>query len=153
MDILKEIFSSGRFMPHGYCYMWNRGLLWLHLISDALIFLSYLSICLTLLYFVHKRRDLPFNWMFMCFGTFIVTCGFTHAMEIWTLWHATYWLSGAVKAMTALTSVPTAILLVRLVPEALKIPSQKALQASEEVYRMLVGQVKDYAIFMLDPNG
>src|SRR5579864_8461458 len=70
------------FMPHGYCYLWNAKLIWLHAGSDALIFLSYLSIPFTLLYFVRRRRDLPFHWMFLCFGTFIIACGFTHGMEI-----------------------------------------------------------------------
>jgi hypothetical protein len=41
---------------------------------------------ITLLLFVQKRRDLPFNWMFVCFGVFIVACGMTHVMEIITLW-------------------------------------------------------------------
>ncbi|HKV82755.1 MAG TPA: PAS domain S-box protein [Candidatus Sulfotelmatobacter sp.] len=116
------------FMPHGYCYLWNTKLIWLHVVSDALIFLSYLSIPFTLVYFTRRRRDLPFNWIFLCFGTFIVACGFTHAMEIWTLWHGNYWLSGVVKAITALASVPTAILLIRLVPKALALSSPEELR-------------------------
>src|SRR6204780_5651783 len=123
MGFLKAFLSSNDYMAHGYCYLWNAGLVWLHVISDSLIALSYLSIPVTLVYFIRKRRDLPFNWMFVSFGIFILACGATHAMEVWTLWHATYWLSGAVKAITALASVPTAILLVRLIPQALKIPS------------------------------
>ena len=70
----------------------------LHVISDALISLAYFSIPFTLLYFVRKRRDLEFNWMFVCFAVFIVACGTTHLMEIWTVWHPDYWLSGTVKA-------------------------------------------------------
>lgn len=116
-------------MPHGYCYMWNHGLIWLHIVSDALIFLSYLSIPFTLIYFIHRKRDVPFHWMFLLFGMFIVACGFTHALEIWTLWHPSYWLSGVVKAITALASVPTAILLVKLVPQALALPSPGELKA------------------------
>ena len=27
MDFLRQLFGSGDFMPHGYCYMWNPGLL------------------------------------------------------------------------------------------------------------------------------
>jgi hypothetical protein len=65
MEILKAFFSSDGFMPHGYCYMWNSRLVWLHVVSDAIIFLSYMSIPFTLLYFVRKRRDLPFSWMFV----------------------------------------------------------------------------------------
>src|SRR6266403_6129097 len=97
MDFFKNLFSSGDFMPHGYCYMWDRGLVWLHLTSDVLIALAYFSIPITLVYFVRKRRDLPFNWMFLLFGLFIVGCGTTHAMEVWTVWHGTYRLAGIIK--------------------------------------------------------
>jgi len=128
MQLLKAFFSSGPFMPHGYCYMWDPGLVWLHVISDSLIALSYLSIPFTLVYFVRKRRDLPFHWMFACFGIFILACGATHAMEVWTLWHANYWMSGSIKAITAVVSVPAAILLVRLVPLAVALPSPAALR-------------------------
>src|SRR3981189_2305389 len=128
MDFLRAVFSPNDFMPHGYCYLWNTDLVRLHVVSDSLIALAYFSIPVTLVYFIRKRRDLPFNWIFICFGLFILACGATHAMEVWTLWHATYWLSGVVKAVTALASVPTAILLVRLVPQALALPSPEALR-------------------------
>jgi len=123
-----RLTASQDFMPHAYCYMWNIKLIWLHVVSDALIFLSYLSIPLTLIHFARRRRDIPFNWMFLCFGTFIIACGFTHGMEIWTLWHANYWLSGAIKAITAMASVTTAILLVKLVPKMLALPSPATLR-------------------------
>jgi PAS domain S-box-containing protein len=126
-EFLEKLFSSD-FMPHGYCYLWNPGLVWLHVVSDALIALAYFSIPATLIYFIRKRRDLPFNWMFVSFGIFILACGATHTMEVWTLWHGTYWLSGAIKAITAMASVPTAILLVQLVPRALAIPSPEAMK-------------------------
>ena len=116
------------YMPHGYCYLWNAPLVWLHAVSDALILVAYLSIPITIVYFMRRRRDLPFGWMFLCFGTFIVACGFTHGMEIWNLWHADYWLAGAIKGVTAAASVSTAILLVRLVPAALTLRSAESLQ-------------------------
>jgi two-component system, NarL family, sensor histidine kinase UhpB len=87
MEFLNGMFSSGGFMPHGYCYLWDRGLVWLHVVSDVLIAVAYFSIPITLLYFVRKRRDLPFHWMFVCFGVFIVACGTTHVMEVWTHRH------------------------------------------------------------------
>ncbi|MGB7754003.1 MAG: PAS domain S-box protein, partial [Candidatus Acidiferrales bacterium] len=123
MDFLRQVFGAGEFMPHGYCYMWNPGLVWLHVLSDSLIALSYFTIPFTLLWFVRKRRDLPFSWIFVLFGAFIVACGATHVMEVWNLWHAQYWLAGGLKAVTALASVATAILLARLVPQALDLPN------------------------------
>ena len=45
------------------------------MISDGLIAISYFSIPLTLLYLVRRRKDLAFNWLFLCFAVFIVACG------------------------------------------------------------------------------
>lgn len=125
MSYLRQLFGPSNFMPHGFCYLWNPGLVWLHVISDSLIALSYAAICISLLRFVRKRRDLPFSWMFVLFGVFIVACGCTHAMEVWTLWHANYWASGAIKAVTAMASVPAAILLARVLPQAVQLPGIK----------------------------
>jgi PAS domain S-box-containing protein len=115
-------------MPHGHCYLWTPGLVWLHVIADALIVLAYYSMPIALVYFVRKRTDIKFGWMFVCFAIFILACGTTHLLEIWNIWHAQYWLSGSIKAVTALASVPTAILLVRLIPAALALPSPAALE-------------------------
>src|SRR5258708_23986540 len=128
MNSFSNFFNPGPFMPHGHCYFWTSSLIALHAVSDALILLAYYSIPFTLVYFVRKRKDLRFHWMFVCFAVFILACGTRHLMEIWKVWHGHYWLSGAVKAMTAMASVPTAILLVRLIPQALALPSPDALQ-------------------------
>ena len=122
-EFLQRLFSGGGFMPHGHCYFWKPEIIWLHVLSDSLIALAYYSIPLTLVYFIRKRRDVPYPWMFLMFGAFIVACGTTHLMEIWSIWHSTYWLSGTLKAVTALLSVATAILLVKLVPRALSLRS------------------------------
>jgi signal transduction histidine kinase len=127
MEFVRTLFSSGG-MPHGFCYLWSPGLVWLHAGSDSLIAVAYSTIPVTLVYFIRKRRDIPFNWMFISFGIFILACGATHAMEVWTLWHATYWLSGAVKLITVIASVTTAIMLVHIVPQALAVPSPETLR-------------------------
>jgi len=140
MEFLTWLFASGDFTPHGYCYRWVQGLVWLHVVSDTLIFLAYMTIPFTLGYVVLRRKDLPFNWMFLCFGIFIVSCGLTHAMEVWNLWHAAYWLAGTLKAVTATASVGTAILLIQLVPQTLSLPSVSALHDANEA---LASQAKE----------
>jgi PAS domain S-box-containing protein len=83
-------------------------------------------------------------------------------MELWNIWHADYWLAGAVKAVTALASVPTAILLIRLVPKALDLPSPKtvasnlanreaaeqAVQANEEKFKALLQSAPDAMVIV-----
>ena len=130
MGWLERLFSTKDFMPHGMCYEWNSSVIWLHVVSDALIAAAYYSIPLTLVYFVRKRKDLAFDWMFVCFAIFIVACGTTHLMEILNIWQPTYWRSGLIKAFTALVSVATAILLLRLIPQALALPTPEQLRKS-----------------------
>ncbi|HSY20730.1 MAG TPA: hypothetical protein VK841_01365, partial [Polyangiaceae bacterium] len=98
-EFLQRLFSADGFMPHGHCYLWRPEIVWLHVISDALVALSYTTIPFTLYSFARRRKDLPFNWMFLCFAIFIIACGATHYMEIVTLWDPVYRLSGVIKAI------------------------------------------------------
>ncbi|HEY9617529.1 MAG TPA: ATP-binding protein [Microcoleaceae cyanobacterium] len=127
-SILHHLLSSEQFVPHGHCYLWKSGLVLLNVTSDAVIGAAYYSIPMLLLYIVRKRGDLPFDWVFFLFASFILACGTGHLMDIWTLWHPTYWLSGTMKALTAAISLGTGIVLVSLVPKILAIPSPKQLQ-------------------------
>lgn len=117
------------FMPHGHCFLWIPSILWTSVISDALIALAYLTIPVSLVYFIRKRRDMPFDWMFIAFGVFILACGATHIADIWVVWNPDYVMSATLKAITAAASVVTAIAMVRLIPIALRIPSPAQLAA------------------------
>jgi signal transduction histidine kinase len=121
---MNNLFDIERFMPHGHCYQWDPGILWTSVISDSLIAAAYMAIPFTLVFGIMRRRkDLPFNWMFVCFGLFIVACGLTHVMEIITVWKPFYPISAIVKAVTALASVPTAIILYRIAPRIVQLPT------------------------------
>ncbi len=115
-------------------------MVWLHVISDGLITLSYYCIPVVLIYFIRKNRDLPFNRIFWMFGTFILACGTTHLMEIWNVWHGSYLLAGIVKGITALVSVITAGMLIPLVPKVISVPGRMHLQ---EVNRQLEAEVAE----------
>jgi diguanylate cyclase (GGDEF)-like protein len=109
--------ASKNYLPHGFCYLWNPRLLALHVISDSAIFLSYLAISLSLAILVYRQRHkIPFAWIFVAFGIFIVACGFTHGMEIVVLWTPLYWLAGDLKLVTAAASLVTAIALPCFIP-------------------------------------
>jgi signal transduction histidine kinase len=125
---LSDLFSARDFMPHGHCYLWQTDVLWLHVISDSLIALSYYSIPWAMYVFVRRRRDLPFPWLFGLFATFIFGCGTTHAFEVATVWTPVYRISGMMKLATGVVSAVTAGLLWPLIPRALALPSPQALK-------------------------
>ena len=127
MEVLNHL-ALADFMPHGYCYLWDPWIVWLNVASDGLITFAYYCIPIVLIYFIYKRRDLPFNWIFWMFGGFILACGTTHLMEVWNVWHAAYGLAGIIKAITAVISLATLVLLVPLLPKAIAIPNLIALQ-------------------------
>jgi PAS domain S-box-containing protein len=144
MEHLHAIFGT-QFLPHGSCYLWNRQLIWLHVISDATIAFAYYAIPFELAYFTRTRANLPFKWIFWMFVIFIFGCGTTHVMDVWTVFHPAYWMAGGVKAVTAVASIITAIALVRLIPQALAL-------TSEEKFQALFESAPD-AMVMLGPNG
>ncbi len=181
-NLFATTFGSKMFMPHRECYLQIPSLIRLHLISDVLIGCSYVAISGTLAYLVYRaRRDIPFHWIFLAFGMFIVACGMTHFMEVLTLWKPTFWLSGYIKLVTAIASVATAVILPPLVPKTLalvqtaKLSEERrigleqaneeldalrkseqermleALHASEERYRVVTDAASD-AIISIDEN-
>jgi len=124
------------YQPREYCMLYEPAVIWLHGLSDAVIALAYYSIPVALIYFVRRRHDLRFGWMFVCFAVFILACGTTHIMNILALWYAPYRIDGLVKLVTAGASIATAITLWPLIPRALALPSPAALRrANEELER------------------
>ncbi|MDZ4403976.1 ATP-binding protein [Prosthecobacter sp.] len=132
----REMGGGDFFMPHSHCYLFNQQLMTLHGGADLLIGLAYVAISTTLVWLVYRaRRELPFHWIMIAFAIFIVACGATHFMEVWTLTaeHPRYWLSGWVKLVTAIASVTTAVVLPPLIPHILRLMQTARLSAERGV--------------------
>ncbi len=142
-DFLEQLTGATEFMPHGYCLVWDPALLWLHAGSDVVTGLAYLLIAAMLFYLVAKRRDLPFFWLFFLFGAFILACGLTHFFAAWTIYVPSYWEEGLVKAVTALISMVTALLLFPLLPKLLTLPNlSRSLEENKRLNRELEHQIE-----------
>ncbi|MBD2460168.1 GAF domain-containing protein [Oscillatoria sp. FACHB-1407] len=127
--LLQSLVSFLSYIPHGHCYLWQPPLVTLHLVSDALIAIAYFSIPAMLIYFASRRKDAPFSNVFGLFGVFIILCGVGHLLDIWTLWHPDYWVSGVERAATAFISMYTAFRLAELLPQFLAMQSPEQLEA------------------------
>jgi PAS domain S-box-containing protein len=148
------------YMPRHACMYDESPLIWLHLISDAVIALAYFSIPVALVKLVRSRRDLKFNGIFICFAVFILACGAGHVLNVIAIWSPVYRFEGIVKLITAIASVATAVVLWPMIPKIISIPSAATLLATNEELRLsserlrrLIESAKEYAIFMLDPQG
>ncbi|WP_170003106.1 sensor histidine kinase [Pseudopontixanthobacter vadosimaris] len=125
-------------MPHGMCLLWQPWLVMLWAGSDLLIFLSYMAIPAALVTVLRKRTDVPAAAFVVLFASFILLCGLTHLAGIVTLWWPIYPWIGALKLATGLASMITAIILFRLIPDLIALPSPGVLaqanaQLEEEV--------------------
>lgn len=126
MGILAGLFDTSGFPPRWNCGTWSPALGWTHIIADLAIFGAYTAIPVSLGFFVLRRRNLPFSFIFWLFVAFILSCGISHLVEAVIFYKPVYRLSGFVKAITAVVSVATVIALVRAMPAALRLPDIKA---------------------------
>ncbi|EPS64584.1 ethylene receptor, partial [Genlisea aurea] len=97
-------------------------------ISDFFIALAYFSIPLELIYFVKKSAVFPYRWVLVQFGAFIVLCGATHLISLWTFSMHTRTVAVVMttaKIMTAVVSCATALMLVHIIPDLLSVKTRE----------------------------
>jgi hypothetical protein len=80
---------STNYLPHRFCYMAQPGLIWTNVSMDLLIAAAYGVIFGCLFWIMGKLRSFAelkaYSWIVVSFGTFILACGVTHAMEVVTV--------------------------------------------------------------------
>jgi two-component system CheB/CheR fusion protein len=134
LDFLIRLLDTDGFPPRWQCGNWSPGHGWLHILSDLAVWSAYFAIPCILVYFVLRRRDVPFPTIFWLFGAFILACGTTHLMEAIIFWHPVYRLAGVIKLLTALVSWGTVLALVPTIPKAL------AMRTPEELEREIAAR-------------
>ena len=128
MDVIVSLLARNGYLPHGYCFTWRPELLWSMVGADAVIAAAYFSIPIGIISFVRQRDEPALKPLAWLFSAFIFACGVTHVLGIWTIWQPDYGAQALSKVITAVVSMATALMLWRLIPRALKIPSVHALQ-------------------------
>ena len=139
---LSRLLAVKGYMPHGYCINWSPPLVWTLVVSDIVTFLSYSSMPVALVYFARRRRDFPYRWLLWLFAAFIIACGSTHLMDAIVLWEPIYGLDALLKAITAVASLITAVVLWPLIPRALKLPSPDQLKRKNDELQREIGERK-----------
>jgi signal transduction histidine kinase len=148
IEFVSALLASDSLSPHGICLLWRPELIWTNVTADAVIGGAYYSIPLVLAYFAHKRPDFGIGWVIWCFVGFILACGTTHFMSIWTLWVPDYGLEALVKVVTASAPVVTRSYFWALLPRMLQLPSPEQLRLANEALASHV-QERDAALAAL----
>ena len=81
-----------------------------------------------LIYFILKRKTLPFRSVFLLFGAFILLCGTTHFLDAVIFWWPIYPVAGVVKFFTAAASWATVAALFKITPVALAMRTPEQLE-------------------------
>lgn len=103
-------------VPHSVCWAAAPHLIWTMVVTNFITFLSYLTICITLLYLARKTgHSIARDWQLFLvgFALFIVACGSTHLLEVITTWTPIFWVDAWTNILTAVLSAGVAIALIR----------------------------------------
>lgn len=123
------------YVPHRLIYLEPR-LLWTNASADGVIALAYVVIAASLAVLVYRAgKRIPFSWMLVAFGEFLVAGALTHLIEVVVIWKPAYWLLTAVKVLTAVASAATAVLLPLTIPKAISL--LESVEAAEDRKRRL----------------
>ncbi|MCD2450749.1 PAS domain S-box protein [Methylicorpusculum oleiharenae] len=152
IQTIMDFLGVKNFTPHGYCLSWDSTLLWLHVASGAVIAFSYFLIPLVIFSFIRQRKGIPYSNVFLMFCAFIVACGMTHVISVITIWIPLYWLDGWVKALTAVLSLMTLIVVFRVVPQALELPDTVTILRNEIREREKAEHAKNAALTALQAS-
>lgn len=111
------MMNTESFMPHGHCYLWTPDILWMNIIGDVLIFLSYTIIPIVIIRVWRQAEEYSGRWMLLMFAVFIFCCGVTHLIDVFTIWHPYYRIENIMKVITGAISAATAVLSIFIAPK------------------------------------
>jgi len=126
--------------PHGACLQWKPELIWLNVVSDAMVAVAFFATAIVLLLFVwRRRRDVMFRSVFWTMTIFAAISGATRLESILTVWVPAYDIEAVTKGMLAPISLALTAALLLMLPRLLVAPTRiqlaQAYAALEEEVR------------------
>lgn len=127
-EFLQKLFDTNDFTPRWVCGRWSDFHGWLYICSNIAVWAAYFTIPILLLYLIRKRKDVPFQKIFIWFILFILFCGSTHLFDAIMFWIPAYRLNAIMLSITAVVSWGTVFVLSKALPRAFEFKSPKQLQ-------------------------
>jgi len=111
------------YLPHAHCVLNDQRVIIPDLVGNALTVMAYFLAGAALVQGVFRFRRLLLwseRLMFLHAAGFIVTCGCTHALQMWNWWHTDYQLAAWINVANGVISLSFSILLIRYFYHRLK---------------------------------
>lgn len=133
-------------MPHSHCIQEDPYLMKSWVVSNAIIFLSYISIPVSLfIVYRETKKKGTFSgspFILLLFVTFIILCGFTHASDIVTLYEPEWYMDSYIRIATAIASSITAICIIPFARKAIERPTKEEFAVMENAFNEKIGEAK-----------
>lgn len=129
---------------------------WLYVISYFMICVACLIIPFVIGRYLFRRQVNPYyTRIYILFGAFILATGVTFFLDAVSVWKDIYTVQAIASLVTGIISVVTLVYLFKFLPKAFSLRLNKKREEGkrEERFRILVEEIKDYAIFMIDAEG
>ncbi len=128
IEFFTKLFEYSDWPPRWHCGKWSEFHGWLYIISDLLIWSAYFTIPLVIIKYISRRSDAEFVKLYFLFAAFILACGATHFLDAVSFWFPLYRVNALVRLVTGLISWLTVFYLIRYLPLAFSLRSQKTLE-------------------------
>ncbi len=144
----KNLLSTDGWAPRFQAAGWTTLSSRIHVISDLLTWVSFVAIAAVLGFFVYKRRaeQIPFRNLIIVFSVFILIAGTTHLMDAVSFWWPAYHLETILRLATALVSIATVFVLIRMTPRVLQLKSPIVLEREVRERNVVVQKLNDQLI-------
>ena len=129
IDFFVRLLGTESWPPRWHCGEWTDFHGWLYIFSDLAIWGAYFMIPLLLFKFLSKKQGIPLLAVFWLFIAFILFCGLTHFIDAIIFWWPAYRLSAFIRFCTAIISWCTVYMLIKILPEALKLKTSGEFEA------------------------
>ncbi len=129
---------------------------WLYGISYFMICVTCFIIPVIIGRYLFKKQVNPFyQRIYFLFGAFILATGITFFLDALSVWIPINTIKAVASLVTGVISVITLVYLFKFLPKAflLRISKKREQIRNDERFRILVDEIKDYAIFMIDAEG
>lgn len=141
-DFFLKLFDYGDWPPRWHCGKWSEFHGWFYIISDLLIWSAYFTIPLVIIKYITRKSEAEFVKLYFLFAAFILACGATHFLDAVSFWFPLYRLNALVRFITGVISWVTVFYIIRYLPRAFSLPSQKKLEREIEERKKVEAELR-----------